>query len=316
METATVDDSEPTKRFDVVVLGSANMDLLLRVEELPGPGQTVIGDEPTFRPGGKGANQAVAAARAGAQVAFVGCVGGDPEGAVIRDDLVRAGVSTTYLRTSGEHRTGTAVVIVGSSGENQIVVSPAANHRLGVEDVNSAHALIRNAGVLLVQLEVPLGVVRHAVRVAAGAATVVLNLSPVTPIDTEILRMVDVLIVNRAEAESLLDSAAAPGRRLSDMAERLRQLGPGAVIITAGAEGAVCVTPEGVARIDALPVTVVDTTGAGDAFAGALAAELSRGTSLRAAAAMANAAGAAAVQRQGARDRACTELPDENTPCV
>ena len=318
-----VQGDQPTDRFDVVVLGSANRDLTLRVEALPAPGETVLGGEPDSSPGGKGANQAVAAARAGARVAFVGCVGGDSEGAAIADDLARAGVSTTHLRTSKEHRTGLAVVLVGPSGENQIAVSPGANHRLRVDDIDRAQALVGNASVLLAQLEVPLDVVRYAIKVASeGGTTVLLNLSPATPVDTDTLRMIDVLIVNRSEAAFLLDFPPADGMPLSDVADplsdiadRLRRLGPAAVVLTAGAAGAVCASEEGVVRIDPLPVTAVDTTGAGDAFAGALAAELSRGASLEAAATVANAAGAAAVQRHGARDDQRTKGSEGSTAC-
>jgi ribokinase len=297
------------------------MDLTLRVEALPAPGETVLGGEPTSSPGGKGANQAVAAARAGAHVAFVGCVGGDPEGEAIAADLAAAGVSTTQLRTSNEHRTGLAVVLVAPSGENQIVVAPGANHRLRADDVDRARALVSSASVLLVQLEVPLDVVRHAIKVASECGTtVLLNLSPATPLDADTLRLVDVLIVNRTEAAFLLDQPPTDGMPLGDVANLLRRLGPAAVVLTAGAGGAVCATEEGVVRIDPLPVTVVDTTGAGDAFAGALAAELSRGAGLEAAATVANAAGAAAVQRHGAQQRGArneqrTAASDGSTAC-
>jgi ribokinase len=300
IKVSGVREDQPADRFDVVVLGSANMDLTLRVAALPAPGETVLGEEPSSSPGGKGANQAVAAARAGVRVAFVGCVGGDPEGAAIAADLAGAGVSTTYLQTSAQHRTGLAVVLVGPSGENQIAVSPGANHQVRLDD---AQALLGNAGVLLVQLEVPLDVVRHAIKVASdGGTRVLLNLSPATHVDADTLRMIDVLIVNRSEAAFLLDLPSADGMPLGDIASRLRRLGPAAVVLTAGAAGAVCAAEEGVVRIEPLPVTAVDTTGAGDAFAGALAAELSRGAGLAAAATIANAAGAAAVQRHGARN--------------
>ncbi|MCW2528838.1 MAG: PfkB [Pseudonocardiales bacterium] len=289
-------------RFDVVVLGSANTDLILRVDALPGPGRTVLGAEPVSGPGGKGANQAVAAADAGASVAFIGCVGSDREGAAIAADLLRGGVSTTHLRSIADHRTGLAVVLVDSNGENQIVVSPGANSQLSVDDVEDSRALIGSARVLLLQLEVPFDVVRHALIVASKSDTAaVLNLSPTMRVDADTMAMVDVLIVNRSEAEFILGSTVVDGLVLADIAERLRQLGPAAVVVTAGEAGALCVTAEGLTHVPAQPVRVVDTTGAGDAFAGALAAELSRGAGLAAAVGVANAAGAAAVQRSGAR---------------
>lgn len=283
----------------IVVLGSANIDLVVPVDALPAPGETVLGGQPQRLFGGKGANQAVAAARAGGRVALVGCVGGDDDGRAVVADLARAGVDTTHVRTSAHPGTGLAVVLVGADGENQIVVSPGANHRLDRDDVDRAQPLIAAAGVLLAQLEVPLDVVRHGIQVAAAAGTtVVLNLSPAQALDAGTLGLVDVLVVNRSEAAHLLGDDVG---RLDGAAERLRRLGPRAVVLTAGAEGAVCASAEGVLSVPALPVTVVDTTGAGDAFAGTLAAELARGTTLAGATVVAGAAGAAATQRHGAR---------------
>jgi ribokinase len=293
----------PADPVHVVVVGSANMDLILRVDALPAPGETVLGGDTVFRPGGKGANQAVAAARAGALVGFVGCVGDDADGIAIRDDLARAGVNTDLLFTLEDRRTGMAVVLVGPSGENQIAVSPGANHGLAVADVDRARAMIDGAAVLLLQLEVPPEVVRRAVQVASeSGTTVVLNLSPAVAVDGDTLAKVDVLVVNRGEAAFLLESAAGADIALGDIADRLRDLGPAAVVVTAGSAGAACATAGAIVPIEPVAVAVVDTTGAGDAFAGTLATELSRGTDLVTAVRRANLAGAAAVQRPGARD--------------
>jgi ribokinase len=287
---------------DVLVVGSANMDLLLRVEELPSAGQTVLGADAVWRPGGKGANQAVAAALAGARVRLVGCVGADANGHAVRDALQDAGVDITLLRTRDGRETGLAVVLVARDGENAIAVSPGANHAVTAADVHAAAASLGEADVLLVQLELPPAVVVEAVAVAAAAGSrTVLNLAPAADVPRACLEQLDVLVVNRSEAEFLLrrelPDADARQRGTGD----LRTLGPAAVVLTAGGDGAVLADGNGVRDVAALPVEVVDTAGAGDAFVGVLCAELARGTALDSAVAAANRAGAAAVQSEGAQ---------------
>jgi ribokinase len=284
-------------------LGSANLDLTMRVSELPRPGETVIAADLVSRPGGKGANQAVAAVDAGANAWFAGCVGADAEGAALSEDFAAAGVGTAELRTASTHRTGTAVVLVGPTGENLIAVYPGANHALTPADVDGFGHAIAAADVLLTQLEIPIAVVEHALLRASEAGTVViLNLSPPAALSPAALGGVDILVVNRPEAEYLLGRPLPDERALSVAAGELRQLGPRAVVLTAGDAGAFYASDqERTVHLEAVTARVVDTTGAGDAFAGALAAEISRGATLARAVEAAIAAGGAAVQWLGAR---------------
>ena len=286
----------------VLVLGSVNMDLIFQVSALPAGGETVLGDDVEVRPGGKGANQAVAAALAGAPVRIAGRVGEDAYGLASRDALVRAGVDTTLLRTTTQRSTGLAVVLVARDGENAIAVSPGANFALVPKDVGEIREEVGRADVLLMQMELPLDVLIRAVEIAAEADTaVVLNLAPPVVIPAAVLERLELLVVNRREAEYLLHEDLPDLPALMRAVESLRALGPAAVVVTAGAQGAVLASAEGAIHLPALPVKVVDTSGAGDAFVGVLAAEISRGRSLREAVARATDAGAVAVSSRGAQ---------------
>jgi ribokinase len=287
---------------DVLVLGSANMDVVMPVTALPKSGETVLGEDVELRPGGKGANQAVAAALAGARVAMAGCVGEDAYGAAVRDALIQAGVDVSLLRATTDRRTGLAVVLVAPDGENAIAVASGANYALAPADVNEWGSQVERAGVLLMQMELRVDVVVRAVEVAADAGTpVVLNLAPAVDVPRSALERLAVLVVNRAEAAYLLGEDLADLEAVRCAAERLRAFGPRAVVVTAGGEGAVFADAGGVAHRPAAPVDVVDTSGAGDAFVGVLAAALSGGRTLRDAMIQASEAGAVAVQSRGAR---------------
>lgn len=286
----------------VAVLGSANMDLVLRVSALPLAGQTVLGEDAALHPGGKGANQAVAAALAGAPVWLAGCLGDDGHGTAIRDALGHAGVQTHFLRTAPGRSSGHAVVLVTPDGENAIAVSPGANHAVSVEDVEALMDELRPGDVLLLQLELPVAVVERAIAGAAGLGVrVILNLAPAGHLRKEVLERVDVLVVNRSEAEYLLGVELADECEFPDAVRGLRELGPAAVVLTAGGAGAFFSDADGMHHVPALPVEVVDTAGAGDAFVGVLAAELSRDRSLGSSVEVAAAAGAAAVRTHGAQ---------------
>ncbi len=286
----------------VVVVGSANVDLAVRMPHLPVPGQTVLGGELEQRPGGKGANQAVAAARAGARTAFLGAVGEDGYGAALRTALRQSGVDVEQLRTV-EAATGVALVLSDAHGENTIVVAPGANARLSRDDLGGLAALLGPAAVLLVQLEVPLDTVTEAVRIASRTgARVVLNAAPAPAAAAELLPLLpstDVLVVNAVEAAALGAVPASDGWPAA--ADRLRSLGPAAVVVTLGGAGAVVADAAGTDTIPAVPVEVVDTTGAGDAFCGALAAELAAGAPIRDAVRAGCRAGAAAAATPGAQ---------------
>jgi ribokinase len=303
VQEATPEEPDPPRLArDVLVLGSANMDVIMRVTALPKSGEPVLGEDVELGPGGKGANQAVAAALADAQVAMAGCVGEDAYGAAIRHALVDAGVDVTLLRATTDRRTGLAVVLVDPDGENAIAVASGANHALVPADVDVWASEVRRAGVLLMQMELRVDVVVRAVEIAADAGTpVVLNLALAVDVPRAALERLAVLVVNRAEAAYLLGEDLPNLAALRYAAERLRGLGPRAVVVTAGGEGAVCAEAGEVAHVPAAPVDVVDTSGAGDAFVGVLAAALSGGRTLRDAMTIASEAAAVAVQSRGAR---------------
>ena len=286
---------------DVVVVGSANADLVVRVERRPGAGETVLGGDVATIPGGKGANQAVAAARvaagSGVTVRFVGRVGDDEHGAMLRASLAASGVDTTHLGTA-DRATGAALILVDRDGDNSIVVSPGANAAVTPADARTA--VVAAAAVVVLQREVPVETCVAAAEHATGL--VVLNLAPAGPVPDALLARTDVLVVNEHEAALLLGEPVGDGGLApSDAAARLRGLGPGAAVITLGGAGAYAQDAAGEASARPPAVDVVDTTGAGDAFAGALAATLARGGSLAEALEVAVVVGALAVTRAGAQ---------------
>jgi ribokinase len=277
----------------IAVVGSVNLDIVIGVERHPAPGETVLGGDRTDLSGGKGANQAVAAARLGQEVAIVGRVGADAAGQRLRDGLRAEGVDVGHLREDPDARSGVALIAVAPDGENTIIVSPGANGRVGAEDVGTASGLLADAAVTVVQLEIPEDAVRAAAQAAGG--TFVLNPAPARDLDADVLARVDVLVPNRGELELL----AGPG----DPADAARRLaGPGAVVVTLGADGALVVEGDRAEHVPAHPVDVVDTTGAGDTFCGALADALARGASLVEAARWGVAAAGLSVTRSGAQE--------------
>ena len=268
----------------VVVLGSLNVDLVTRVERHPRPGETVLGTGLVRLAGGKGANQAVAAAAAGADVAMVGCVGDDAGGTAYRTRLAARGVDVHAVRVVPGVPSGHAVVTVAEGGENSIVVVPGANDLLDEREVAAVDGL-RPGDVLLVQLEVPRAVVCTAVRRAAGrGARVVLNIAPYAALPPDVVALADPVVANEHEMAALAEAGAEPR----------------SVLVTFGANGAswdgLTVPAHVVAAAE-----VADTTGAGDAFCGALAAALARGARREEALDAALAAGAAAVLHEGAQ---------------
>ncbi len=278
------------------------MDVIVRVAALPAAGETVLGEDAVLRPGGKGANQAVAAALGGADVTFAGSVGDDAHAASIRTALVAAGVNDELLQTTHDRSTGIALVLVTPDGENAIAVSPGANHAFQPGDVPRLRERLAAGDVLLLQMELRPDVVARGVDLAADSgAVVVLNLAPAAALARSVLDRVAVLVVNRSEAEFLIGHELIDDSALQAAAAELRELGPASVVLTAGAGGAVVSDVDGQQYVPALEVDAVDTAGAGDAFVGVLAAELSRGRSLRTAVTAATAAAAVAVQTHGAQ---------------
>lgn len=267
----------------VAVLGSLNVDIVTRVERHPQPGETLLGESGGRFAGGKGANQAAAARRAGAAVAMIGAVGADEPGAAYRRRLEALGVDTAAV-AEAHAPTGIALITVDEAGENTIVVVPGANAAVGAQAVAAAAALAPG-DVLLCSLEVPLDVVAQAARAASAAgARVVLNLAPYAALPHDVVALADPVVANESEMRLLADS----------------DLIPSSLLVTFGAAGATW-DGEEVGGIPLPSEKVVDTVGAGDAFCGSLAAALAAGLGRREALAAANAAGAAAVQWAGAQ---------------
>ncbi|MFE6774529.1 ribokinase [Streptomyces sp. NPDC057702] len=294
-------DNAPADGYDLLVVGSANADLVIGVERRPAPGETVLGSDLAVHPGGKGANQALAAARLGARTALLARVGDDEHGRLLLASQRAAGVDTAGVLVGGAP-TGVALITVDPSGDNSIVVSPGANGRLTPEDVRAAAPLLAAARVVSVQLEIPLETVAETVRGRAPGARLVLNPSPPAPLPAEVLAACDPLVVNEHEARYVLGADA--GRTPRDWAPALLALGPRSVVITLGARGALVADSRtgSLERLASPEVDAVDTTGAGDAFTAALAWRLGRGDDLRAAAAFAVRVGAAAVTARGAQE--------------
>jgi len=297
-------------RPKIVVVGSANRDLIVKTKRIPSPGETVSGGAFLTAPGGKGANQAVAAARLGADVWFVGCVGKDSYGDMLLDELSSDGINVDYVRRDESVATGIAMIAVDSHGQNAIVVAPGANHRVSTADVQSAHNAISAADVVIVQLEIPLETVAAAIDAArACGVKVVLNPAPMPegrPLPDSMLAKVDVLVPNEHEAAQMLGFEPTRALDWTDAAIRMLAKSSGTVVITLGEAGCVLADRDGVRAIHAIPVRAIDSTAAGDCFTGAFAVAIAEGSSADDAALFASAAAAISVTRIGAQP----SLPD------
>ncbi|MCI3276636.1 ribokinase [Streptomyces cylindrosporus] len=285
--------------YDLLVVGSANADLVIAVERRPGAGETVLGGDLAVHPGGKGANQAVAAARLGARTVLLARVGDDAHGRLLLESQRAAGVDTVGVLVGGAP-TGVALITVDPSGDNSIVVSPGANGKLTPGDVRAAASLFQASKVVSTQLEIPLETVVEVVRNLSSESRFVLNPSPPRPLPSELLAACDPLIVNEHEAKVVLGESCVSDRP-EDWARLLLAKGPRSVVVTLGAEGALVASADGVERVPSVKVDAVDTTGAGDAFTAALAFRLGAGASLAEAAGYAARVGAAAVTKEGAQ---------------
>jgi ribokinase len=288
----------------IIVVGSINMDLVIRSPRIPAPGETIIGGDFRHIPGGKGANQAVAAARLGAQVSMVGRVGWDAFAQSLLDNLAEAGVDHTHVVRDVGTATGVALITVDDAGENTIVLASGANMRLSPADVEAAESAIAAARVLLLQLESPLQAVTRAAEVAsAHGVKVILNPAPAPaePLPAELLALVDVLIPNETETSLLTGLPVGNQSQAEAAAATLREMGVGTLILTLGARGALLAHEEQSELIPAFKVTPVDTTAAGDAFVGGLGTALAEGKPLAEAVRWGNAAGALAATQLGAQ---------------
>lgn len=286
----------------ITVVGSSNIDIVVKVERIPMPGETMIGGDFVMVPGGKGANQAVCAAKLGADVTLVARVGDDAFGRMSLENFEKSGVRTDYVIVDSEHPSGIALIAVDSKGENAIVVAPGANHALAPEDVEKAESVITESDVLVVQLEIPEETVRRAIELAKSLGTqVILNPAPVRPLSKELLEQVDVLVPNQHEAAHLVGEESPEHLDPQQAARLLHDLGVRNVIITLGASGVFVLADSEETFVEAFKVQAVDTTAAGDAFTGALACAIAEGSRIADAARFAAKVAAISVTRMGAQ---------------
>ena len=285
----------------IVVLGSLNMDIVLRVPHAPAAGETLLGHSIAHIPGGKGANQAVSCAREGGRVGMIGCVGNDAHGQALRDALERDGIDTAALRTSPSEPTGTALILVEDGGQNRIVMIPGANAQAEIDQA-ALRQQLQGAAFLVTQFEIPMDQVARAISVAHEAGCkVLLNPSPVQPIAEPLWPRIDTLVVNEIEAEALCGQAADSPQEAALAGQALRAKGIARVVVTLGAGGAVAVDADGARHHPAPKVQAVDTTAAGDTFLGALAVALGEGQSFDEAVRLGIRAAALCIQQPGAQ---------------
>lgn len=296
----------------VVVVGSANVDFVVQTPHIPRPGETVLGDDFVMAMGGKGANQAVGAARLGASVTFVACVGQDVFGDQCLEAYQAAAIDTSYVTRTRKAATGVALIAVASDSENSITVASGANMRLTPSHIAAASEAFAQADILLLQLEVPLETNIAAAELAhQSGVRVVLNPAPAQQLPSDLLQLVDVITPNRIELAQLVGFPEEDVRAMSDenLAKLALSLGPSSAVITLGADGALAAGSWGWVRVPAFPITPVDTTAAGDAFNGGLVVALSQGNNLEQAVRYASACGALAATKMGAQP----SLPDADT---
>jgi ribokinase len=290
--------------MNIVEVGSLNMDLVVRIPKIPRPGETLLGGVYRTFPGGKGANQAVAAARLGAHVAIIGCVGDDAFGREMRAILAREGIDITHVLVHPDEATGVALIQVDAQGQNSIAVASGANFRLTSANVEKAMQIIDGFDALVMPLETPLETIYTAARIASRkGAKVLLNPAPAQILEKDLLELVDVLLPNEYEIALMTGIQLQSATDTHQAAEKLLSLGLKNLVVTLGDQGALLFdgrtnqeTP-----IPVCPVQAIDTTAAGDCFVGALAVGLCEGKSLSAAAEFASTAAALSVTRAGAQ---------------
>ena len=291
----------------ILVVGSSNTDMIVRVLRLPHPGETVLGGEFVTAAGGKGANQAVGAARAGGDVTFVARVGDDAFGEQAVAGFARDRIRTDFVIRDRRHPSGVALIVVGASGQNSIAVAPGANGHLSPADVKWAGRAFAAAQLLLIQLETPLETALAAAALAVQhRLPVILNPAPARPLPDTLLRRISILTPNETEAELLTGIKVTNDVAAARAADKLRARGAAAVVITLGRRGVFVSDTDGSRRVPGFEVRAVDTTAAGDIFNGALAVAIAEGRKLDDAVRFGNAAAALSVTRLGAQPSAPT----------
>ncbi|GEK27900.1 ribokinase [Furfurilactobacillus siliginis] len=288
----------------VVVLGSLNVDSILRIPRLPLPGETMEMNDKSSAPGGKGANQAVAAARAGAQTAFIGKVGADDGASVLREALESDGISTEFVTTDEQRGSGQAYILLQESGQNSILVYAGSNQSLSKEDVDAAKDIIKDADFLISQFETPIETTTYAFEYAQSVGvTTILNPAPAVPtMPADLLKVTDLICPNETEAATITGIEVTDAASMLLNAAKFAQMGCKELIITVGSRGAFYANQDGSGFVDAFKVKAVDTTAAGDTFLGALSSQLKTDFSnMRDAIVFANHASSLTVQRLGAQ---------------
>ena len=286
----------------IAVVGSFGHDLIMQVSHIPARGETVGEGRFSDAFGGKGANQALASARSGGTVLFVGCVGHDDSGDKAIKSFTDEGINTTYMTQTEAEGTGTAMIFVGDDGENSITVAPGANYHLKEAQVDAAETELSSADLILMQLEIPMATVEYVLEKSRGwDIPVMLNPAPAKPLSDRALQNIHTLVVNETEAEIVSGEKLDGEDSLSRISQQLRDKGPEVVIVTLGAKGAYVVSEEFTGTVAGNKVDTLDTTAAGDVFCGSLATALCGNSTLQEAVKFANAAAAIAVTRLGAQ---------------
>ncbi|MBK8783230.1 MAG: ribokinase [Anaerolineales bacterium] len=286
-----------TQKYDIIVIGSLNADLVVRSPRFPQPGETISGGDLLTIPGGKGANQAVASARQGANVAMIGRVGKDNFAPLLIENLKSNNVNTSHV-AQDDSATGTAIIIVDANGQNSIVLSPGANGKVDFHDIDSAP----DAKILLLQFEIPMDSVLHAARrYKANGTTVILNPAPARQIPEALLTLIDILVPNESELSLLTNMPVTDVKSAELAAQEILKRGVKTVIVTLGSKGALVVTGTQATQVDTYKVEVVDTTAAGDAFIGGFASAMLNNKSLEESVRYGCACGALATTKLGAQ---------------
>ena len=289
----------------IVVVGSINTDMIVKVPRIPKPGETILGGKFSTAAGGKGANQAVAAARAGGDVTFIARVGNDMFGKQALEDFESNNINAKYIKTDSAEPSGVALIFVDEKGENSIAVASGANARLSHRDVTEAEEVIKSADILLMQLETPLESVKRAAKIAKQAGVqVILNPAPACPLDNTLLSTLYVITPNESEAELLTDISVTDFPSAEKAAFILLDRGVEVAIITMGIKGALIKTRELTKIVPGFKVNAVDSTAAGDVFNGSLVVAMAEGKTLEETVQFANAAAALSVTKLGAQPSA------------